>query len=433
MTVTNYHKPRLETLTPEQERLIPKVWQYWFNKGYNLPFSYIDIWKLIEWAYKQINEKPPLFWVMSSPFGCEIAANLFKDLISGKNNLGDNLIANLGDNLRDNLGDNLGAKLRDNLGANLIANLGANLRANLIANLRDNLVANLHANLGANLRDNLDANLRDNLDANLRDNLKIKFESFSYYIDISDFGWVSFYDFLYRINYTIPIFRRFISLFRKGCPFMWIPLRGVAIISLPPTKILKEPHPTRKKIWQLHSNTGMAIQFADGWGQYYVHGIYFKSELFHQFFPRSEHTDVTLTSILQVKNAEQRASIIQEYGMERLFKDMNGTTRIDWEMEIDKLGRSRKGELWQFTYDNQTYKCLIVPDTATDREYYFLVDPRCDSYDHAKKWHNGYEPDEWDRVIYVQEDGLERFHLNKRLNMDRIYVWRQGDICLELL
>jgi len=76
----------LQELTPEQEALIPVVRDEWLNPlfGLNGP-AQLDKEKCkdgIEWLYELAGFEKPIIFFLGSPFGCQLAANILKNLIS---------------------------------------------------------------------------------------------------------------------------------------------------------------------------------------------------------------------------------------------------------------------------------------------------------------------------------------------------------------
>ena len=362
---------KLETITPEQEALIPivrKEWEDLFYKSRGI----IDkplFEKQIAWLYKTcLQKEAPYIWYCESPLMCQLVINIL--------NLGDNLRDNLGDNLGDNLWDNLGANLWDNLGDNLKANLwdnlGANLRANLWANLwanlRDNLRANLWANLGANLRDNLRDNLRTNLwanlGANLRTNLKLDYNPPSFWGNISDYGWVAFYDYIQKLNYfeyDYDDFNNFKALLRSKV-YDFIAFPSVVFVSSCPFEVHQE---TNKR---LHNTEGPAIRFKDGYDVYAIHGRILPSWIWEK------KDTITKEMFIGEKNSEIRAAMYSILGEKRVM-DILGVIEIDKklvqhqndEIEVIKLFKTK--ELVQITDNLANYLAWVkftCPSTGTD-------------------------------------------------------------------
>ena len=94
----------------------------------------------------------------------------------------------------------------------------------------------------------------------------IPFENFASYGSVSDYGWISFMDFFKEIgvvnNKDYDKFRRILL---SGVYDM-IQLNGFCIVSNMPSKILTDSQ------GRLHNKTGPAIEFRDGYCQYFVEG-----------------------------------------------------------------------------------------------------------------------------------------------------------------
>ena len=230
---------------------------------------------------------------------------------------------------------------------------------------------------------------------------KLQFESFNY-LDSSDLSWISFYDYFRRLKYNIPLFHRFVNRFRSGFPWMWLAFENLAIVSEPPTSIYAELNqrlstPSKRYLkYQLHSITAPAIEFGDGYRLYYIHGLKFEEDLWKQFFPIRETIDPA--TILAIPNAEQRAAVIQCYGIETILDSLPEKRVIEKQRDGHHFG-----ELIEFRYDNWMVRAVVLPDHATPRRYVILVPNECDTYAHAKLWHNGFDKKEWNQYEYLVE------------------------------
>ena len=80
----------------------------------------------------------------------------------------------------------------------------------------------------------------------------------------------------------------------------WIPLAGMAICSEKPIKC---EFNDRK---ELHSVSGMALEYSDGFGIYSLNGVHFDENLFKIV----TSPDVTPQKVLAIKNADQKAAAI---------------------------------------------------------------------------------------------------------------------------
>src|SRR5690606_6228798 len=103
---------------------------------------------------------------------------------------------------------------------------------------------------------------------------KLEYLSFASYGSVSDFGWLSFYDFFERIGieYKNEKYAKFVKLVRSGVYDM-IQLKEYCLVCPLPEDI------HRDETNRLHSTKGMAIKWADGYGQHYLWGVGFDEKL----------------------------------------------------------------------------------------------------------------------------------------------------------
>ena len=86
--------PKIETLTPQQEANIIPHRDFWLNYILSCK-NRTDREKAkkgVEWLYKFCGKKPPVIIWMDSPFGCQVAANVFEGLLKSEP---DNIWANI--------------------------------------------------------------------------------------------------------------------------------------------------------------------------------------------------------------------------------------------------------------------------------------------------------------------------------------------------
>ena len=99
----------------------------------------------------------------------------------------------------------------------------------------------------------------------------------------------------------------------------WYPHRDFVIVSERPTIISRElTNPAVTRGWgshRLHSLSGPAVGFRDGWGVYSVHGVRVQPHVI-------DHPDrITIGEIANETNAEVRRVMIDQYGTERYMQD----------------------------------------------------------------------------------------------------------------
>lgn len=90
---------------------------------------------------------------------------------------------------------------------------------------------------------------------------------------------------------------------------------------------------TRDEAGRLHSTTGKAIEWPDGWGLYRHHGMAVPADLI-------EHPElITRARILEERNAEIRRVMIELYGIARYVKDSGAEVLHE---DKDPLGQPRR-------------------------------------------------------------------------------------------
>jgi hypothetical protein len=378
---------KIETMTPEQEAQVELFREQWRKKA--LSTDRVDqkaTKEAITKMYELIGKKPPIFLFCPSLQFAQFQINFCRELFAilkeqgkggvapefGDNlreNLGDNLWYNLGENLRDNLWDNLrynlGDNLRYNLGENLRDNLWDNLRYNLGENLGDNLRYNLGENLGDNLWYNLRYNLGDNLRYNLGDNLQknLKYEH-TYFWGNMDAYWIAFYQFPEKflgIKYKTSDSEK-LELWSKvaeSASWFWT-YENYCFVSDRPTSYGFDEE------YRMHSSTGPAIEFTDGWKLYRWHGV----EVPENWILAPE--TIKKQDVINEQNAEKRRCLMEILGPEK-FSEMLGVLVID--QDTDQGGRARilyrTKNIDPVAEEHIHFARVICP--STEREYFLCV------------------------------------------------------------
>ena len=301
---------KLETITPEQELMIPIIRKEWEDLFYQSK-GIIDkslFEKQIGWLYKKyLNKKAPYVWYCESPMMCQLVINIL--------NLGHNLGDNLGDNLGHNLGDNLRDNLRDNLGHKLI------------------------------------------------------YYNSSYWGNVSDYGWVSFYDYIQRLNYFEYNYTDFnnYKLLLKSKIYDFIAFPSIVFVSSCPFEVHQESNK------RLHNTTGAAVKFRDGYEVYAIHGRILPAWIWKQ------RETITKEMFIDEKNAEIRAAMYSVLGEKKIMKIL-GAQEIDKqciqhendEVEIIKLFKTKE------TFpeiNNQPFAWVKFTCPSTGTDYLIACEP----------------------------------------------------------
>ena len=136
---------------------------------------------------------------------------------------------------------------------------------------------------------------------------------------------------------------------------------------------------------RLSNKSNYAITFADGYGQNYVNGVFFDEELFKKCFVEKK---ITPEEIVYMKNAEQKAVLIQEFGYNFILDNLDDKKILHKELNY---------ELFEFNIENLIARAVKVVCPSTQRIFILGV-PRETSTETcmgAIAWTFGMKEDEY--------------------------------------
>lgn len=206
---------------------------------------------------------------------------------------------------------------------------------------------------------------------------KIDPHNWSWYCDVGDYGWVSFYDAFDKHgaveNKDFPKYR---DILKKGI-FASLQFDGLAVVCDMPSHIGWIEQDGRRI---LHDADGPAIKFYDGYEQYYWRGIPVAKKII------MNPNEITREDILKEENAEKRRAMREKLGPEAFMERMDV-------IELDHDTDNQNNEMWLYRTrekDNLInqhiyfYRCLCP---STKREYTLCVPPtRADGKAMANCW-----------------------------------------------
>lgn len=183
-------------------------------------------------------------------------------------------------------------------------------------------------------------------------------EQFSAYGNVWDYGWVSFYDFFTRIGIiNDDNFNKYKDMLLTNIYDM-IQLEDYCIVSDMPTLIKREAVQNR-----LHCADGPAVQFADGYSQYYWMQVNVPEEWIMN--PDS----ITAETIHNESNAEKRRCLMEILGAESYYEKLGGVVVVDEDVDAyDKPMKLLRSKEIDPIINDYVY-FLSVVDTSTDRVY----------------------------------------------------------------
>jgi hypothetical protein len=198
-----------------------------------------------------------------------------------------------------------------------------------------------------------------------------EFFEFPVYGNVWDYAWVSFYDFFEKIGIVKhDDFTKYKELMECNIYDM-LQLQGLCIVSDMPTKISRDAQN------RLHCDDGKAIEWADGYGQYYWRGVTVPEKwILHP-------EEVTAEEVKGEENLELKRCLMEIVGPERYYEILGGVNIID--EDVDAYGKPMK-LMRSKTKDkaiNDYVYFLLVTDTSTDRVY--SIYPNVKEFPDAKK------------------------------------------------
>ncbi len=147
-----------------------------------------------------------------------------------------------------------------------------------------------------------------------------------------------------------------------------IPYEGVAFIS-------EKPEQIHWKDKMLHDDKGLAVEYPDGYGLYFLNGVRVSKEL---VVTPAEKLDPKL--ILKEENAEVRREIVRKIGIERVCQKLQTKCldkKGDYELLNLDLGEGR------------TRPYLKMKNPSIGVYHIEGVHPNCNTVEQALDWRNG--------------------------------------------
>ena len=353
-------KIKLESLSQEQLLKMDEVKQYWLNYIFSCTNS-VDREKAtkgIQWLYKLSGAKDPIVIFVDSPMGCQLAVAYLKEWVRQF----PSLFAR--------------AQVRAQVGDQVWAQVWAQVRDQVWAQVGDQVWAQVWAQVRDQVGDQVWAQVRDQVWAQVRDQVgdevwaqKLEYQYTAQYGSITDYGWVSFYDFFTQIGIiNHEGFNHFKDLIGSGIYDM-IQLNGFCIVSDLPRKIV------RNNSGRLHNPTGPAIEFADGYKQYYINGRALPSWIWE----KAAAGLITKELFIKEPNSEIKGGIYEVMGQKRMM-DLLGAKEVDTRQiihtngDIETVTLLKTKERFQ-EIDNQPFAWVKMVCPSTGSQYLQGVEP----------------------------------------------------------
>jgi hypothetical protein len=221
-----------------------------------------------------------------------------------------------------------------------------------------------------------------------------RFAHFVRHGSFSDFEWVSLYDGLQRCGIIeIEELSHYISLVKANA-FFWIPSHECNIVCRPPLSLKFDDRN------RLHCVNGPAVSFADGYKQYWVHGVNFDVKTFNQFLTGKECKP---GKIFKLRNAEQRIALMQHFGFESVFDHIHNKRLINRDNCVSAVtGKRVSCELYDCELPGLDWIRLLKLEDHTTHKPVILTVPVGEGTDNCRKaiaWTFGMTEEEYAPLV----------------------------------
>ena len=193
-----------------------------------------------------------------------------------------------------------------------------------------------------------------------------------------DSGWTAFYDYMERIGVKYDEtfhFAEWKNFILKSGIFCTVLYEKAAFVCVRPIAV------HRNKEYVLHNPNGMAIEWRDGYGEYYLNGVQVTEEI---VMTPAEQLDAHL--VVKEKNVEVRREIVRKVGIEKVCKDLGA--------KVIEEGLDHCGQPCQLLGldlgDGRIRPYIKLKNPSVDGIFHIEgVHPACETLEDAFKFRNG--------------------------------------------
>ena len=237
--------------------------------------------------------------------------------------------------------------------------VGAPVWASIRASVWDSVGASVGASVWASVRDSVGASVGDSIRASVNE--------YSSYIDLSNYGWVSFYDFFEKINLLDNFnFKQYKKLIRSNV-FNAYEYENYVFAIQPPVYI------ETNLAGRLHSTTQAAVQFRDGSEYYFINGRSIPAWIVN------DKSSITKERFMKETDADIKGAIYESIGQQGML-DLLGAKVVDRREIVHANGDREVVELLKTDdlfkeIDNQPFAWVSMCCPSTGTHYLQGVEP----------------------------------------------------------
>ena len=230
--------------------------------------------------------------------------------------------------------------------------------------MEDSVGASVWASVWDSVWDSVGASVEDSV----WDSVLNIFNSCSSYIDLSNYGWVSFYDFFEKINIVDDFnFKQYKKILKSGV-FNAYEFENFVFAIQPPIYV------ERNLQGRLHSTSTAAVKFRDGSSYYFINGRPIPEWVVEK------KDAITKEQFLQEKNSDIRGAIYEVLGSEGIINllgaeitDTKTIHHANGEVETVELLKT-KDTFSELDDDPLAWVKMTCPSTGTN--YLIGVEPQ---------------------------------------------------------
>ena len=365
----------------------------------------------IKWLYNDLLKKPtPKIIYCDGWLSCLLTIAILKDknLIKKswapvRASVGDSVMASIGDSVWDSVGDSVGDSVMASVRASVRASVGDSVRDSVMASIgdsvwdsvgdsvmasfgdsvwdsvRDSVMASIgdsvwdsvrasvRASVWDSVGDSVMASVRASVRASVGDSVGDSVNEYSSYIDLSNYGWVSFYDFFEKINLLDNFnFKQYKKLIRSNV-FNAYEYENYVFAIQPPVYI------ETNLAGRLHSTTQAAVQFRDGSEYYFINGRSIPAWIVN------DKSSITKERFMKETDADIKGAIYESIGQQGML-DLLGAKVVDRREIVHANGDREVVELLKTNdlfkeIDNQPFAWVSMCCPSTGTHYLQGVEP----------------------------------------------------------
>ena len=368
----------LEKLTEEQEKLMLQTRDEWINLFFDNVKNQKGIDKTmfedgIEWLYTDLLHKPnPKVVYCDSWLSCLLTIAILKDKKLNKL-IKDKLGSSVWSSIRSSVWSSVWSSVEDSVGASVEDSVWSSVEDSVRASVRDSVVDSVESSVvdsvWASVRDSVVDSVWDSVGASVRDSVGRIFNLYSSYMDLSNYGWVSFYDFFEKINILDNFnFKQYKKILKSGV-FNAYEFDNCVFAIQPPIYV------ERNSQGRLHSTSTAAVKFRDESSYYFINGRPIPEWVV-------ENKDsITKDQFLNEKNLDIKGAIYEVLGSKgimnllgaEIIEDTKTICHVNGDVETVELLKT-KYTFPELGDDPMAWVKMTCPSTGTN--YLVGVDPQ---------------------------------------------------------